>query len=209
MRVLGNSTPTTQDRKEVFAANVSRLVDLLHLGQMQDAAKRIGVPYKWLWRMAASGIGRIDDRNLPNLQKLAEYFRLPTTDDFWREGVLYWLLSSAEGKGFVEKFYENLVQLYDSELEKLRKIDRKFIGAARQPLGKPIPLLTGSPLGLGAFVPSDRQAKLDRLLTVGRYVGLKQMDEAVGRVIDEAYEREFGGGCTDDDRDRAKKSATA
>lgn len=208
MRTAVDQTPAEQDRKDVFAANVRTLVDLLQLSQMQEAANRIGVPYKWLWRMASKGIGRVDDRNVPNLQKLADYFRLPTTDDFWRPDLLIWLVSSDEESPFIETFHDNLRDSYYRELGKLSSANIEFVVAAPKALKQVGMEITRIRQRLGSAI-SDRGAKLDRLVAVGRYGALKQMAEALGTMIDEAYEREFGGGRPDDNREQNKRSATA
>lgn len=116
------------EAKFIFRQNVTDLVDILHVNQKQ-AAEMIGVPYKWLWRMAKKGISRIDDRNLPNLQKVAAYFEVSNTDEFWREGLICWLLASEEECSFVEKFKLNLEKTYQSESAKLASVKRQLMDA--------------------------------------------------------------------------------
>lgn len=188
----------TSDRKETFARNISRLADVLGVPQKQ-AAGMIGVPYKWLWRMANSGISRIDDRNLPNLEKVANYFMVPSTDDFWRPGLLYWLIESKEGAGFTEKFREQLSEMYHGECQKDKAIDRELLDVVRK---HPDHLLIMLPkYGDAAAVPVTREEKLAALVATGKYDKLKQLYDAHGENIDESYDREFG-----DDRTRERKA---
>lgn len=115
-----------EDKRQIFARNISHLADVLGVTQKQAAAD-IGVPYKWLWRMANKGTSRIDDRNLPNLEKVAAFFVVPSIDDFWREGLFYWLIVYGEGRGFVEKFLTELQEMYSKECRKDEEIDRQFL----------------------------------------------------------------------------------
>ena len=181
-------SPTT-DRKQIFAGNIGRLAYVLGVAQKQ-AARMIGVPYKWLWRMANSGISRIDDRNLPNLQKVATYFLVPSTDDFWREGLLYWLIESKEGAGFTEKFREQLRGMYHSECQKDKAIDRQLLDVVRK---HPDHLLVMLPkCGGTENLPVTREEKLAALAATGKYDKLKQLYDVHGENIDESFEREFG-----------------
>jgi len=72
---------------KTFARNLEHLLFLKDLNK-KEASKKVGVPYKWMRRMATRGIGRPDPRNLERLQKLAEFFGLPSVDDLWRKDLL-------------------------------------------------------------------------------------------------------------------------
>jgi hypothetical protein len=204
----GEGASPTRERRATFGNNVRQLVRVLDV-RPKDAAKRIGVPYKWLWRVAEAGISRVSNRHLFSLQKLADFFQIPSTDDFWRDGLLCWLISSSEGSRFVEKFRENLFRLYEGQIAKFREIDFKFIAMAPKHLDVSV-VMPHDRLPPNPEVSTPiRTEKLNALVATGKYDALKQMDESLRRLIDEAHEREFGGGHTNDDRDRAKKSATA
>jgi hypothetical protein len=187
---------TTTARKQTFARNVNRLAAVLGVSQRQ-AAERIGVPYKWLWRMAQTGISRIDERNLPNLEKVAAYFLVPSTDDFWREGLLYWLIASDEGCGFVKKFRDELREMYRKECQKDAEIDRQLLNVVRK---YPDHLLVMLPKVSTEVAPMTREEKLAELAATGKYDKLRELDVAHGQNIDESYEREFG-----DDKTRKRK----
>ncbi len=187
----------TTDRKQIFARNIGRLAEVLGVSQ-KDAARTIGVPYKWLWRMANSGISRIDDRNLPNLEKVATHFMVPSTDDFWRPGLLYWLIASREGAGFTKKFRDQLREMFHKECRKEKEIDRQLLSVVRE---YPEHLLVMLPKFDGnEAAPMTREEKLAALAATGKYDKLKQLDDAHGQNIQESFEREFG-----DHRTRERK----
>jgi hypothetical protein len=190
-------SPTT-DRKQIFARNIARLADVLSANQKQ-AARTIGVPYKWLWRMASSGISRIDDRNLSNLEKVATFFMVPSTDDFWRPGLLYWLIESREGAGFTKKFVDQLREMYHEECQRDSEIDRSLIKVVREHPNRLCIMLPK--YGNNEASPVTREEKLAALVSTGKYEKLKQLYDAHGENIDESYEREFGG-----DRTRKRKA---
>lgn len=194
MHVVPGQSPTTEDRRDGFATNVRQLLRVLQI-RPKDAARQIGVPDKWLWRIAQAGISRISDRQLVNLQRFAAYFHVPSVDDFWRESLLCWLVSSDEGSGFVEKFRQNLEELYADELRKVKEIDQDFLEAARKRLGLVANMNVGR---LAALSSAESQSsglasseKLAALVATGRHEGLKLMEEGLRQQIDEAYEREF------------------
>lgn len=187
----------TEDRRQIFAQNIGCLADVLG-GTQKQAAARIGVPYKWLWRMANSGISRIDDRNLPNLEKVAMYFMVPSTEDFWRPGLLYWLIESKEGTGFTEKFRGELQETFERHCQKEKEIDHQLLNVVRR---HPQRLLIMLPKYGDTGVPLSREEKLAALVATGRYDMLMELYDAHGRNIDESYDREFG-----DDQTRKRKA---
>lgn len=193
------------ESKCIFRQNVTDLVDILHVKQKQ-AAEMIGVPYKWLWRMAKKGTSRIDDRNLPNLQKVAAYFEIPSTDEFWREGLVCWLLASQKGCPFVEKFKLNLENTYQSESAKLASVKRQLMEAiGNHPA---IVLRIRSSPQINKSPAMTVEEELVALVALGTYDKLKESYDSLRASIDvnkasihEAYEREFSD-------DKTRKTAT-
>lgn len=177
----------TETKRRTFARNVRSLIDVLGVPDKQ-AAKLVGVPYKWLWRMATVGISRIDDRNLTILRQFADHFALGSTEVLWREGLLYWLIVSDQGRPFVERFRDELAAFNRREEEKFQATDIRLIEAVRQN-----PWIVFTPRE-DREAPSvsvlSREQKLDALVATGSHDALKQMADALGRMIDEAYDRE-------------------
>lgn len=203
--VTEESTPESAQRKGIFRHNVTDLVYVLHVNQKQ-AAEMIGVQYKWLWRMAKKGISRIDDRNLPNLQKVAAYFEVPSTDEFWREGLICWLLASQKGCPFVEKFKLNLEKTYQSESAKLASVKRQLMEAIGNHPDIVLRIRSSPQTGKSPAMTVDEE--LVALVALGTYDKLKESYDSLRASIDankasihEAYEREFSG-------DKTRKTAT-
>ncbi|HUT87620.1 MAG TPA: hypothetical protein VMX15_06015 [Candidatus Heimdallarchaeota archaeon] len=196
--VTEESTPESAQRKGVFRQNITDLVYVLHVNQKQ-AAQMIGVQYKWLWRMAKKGISRIDDRNLPNLQKVAAYFEVPSTDEFWREGLICWLLASQEACPFVEKFKPNLEETYLRESAKLASVKNQLMEAIGN--HPDIVLRIRSSPQTSKSPAMTVEEKLAALVDLGTYDKLKESYDAQRASIHEAYEREFSD-------DKTRKTAT-
>ncbi len=74
---------TPSERKQRFASNLDKLLNLLGLSR-KDAAEEMEISYPLLRRLATAGVSRIDDLNKANLEVVAGYFGLPYIEDLWR-----------------------------------------------------------------------------------------------------------------------------
>ena len=123
-----DESPSIEELRRIFAQNVDRLLDLIGADRKQAAGK-VGVPYKWLWRMATKGITRIDDRHRPNLQKLAEFFLVQSVNDFWQVGLL--LPAHLHRPPFRDRFTESLRRLHQIELSRLLSVDQRLLASLK------------------------------------------------------------------------------
>jgi hypothetical protein len=74
----------------------------------KEAAEQLGIPYRLVRRLVSAGVSKLDKGNEDSLKKLADHFALPDVEDLWRPGLVAWLLSSEEGRAFVDKFRQKL-----------------------------------------------------------------------------------------------------
>jgi len=108
IRVVGDERLTPEELKERFAANLDRLIGIVGLSR-KDAAREVGIQYKLMRRLVSAGVSRPDERNVENLNRLADYFGLPDVDIFWQGDLLVRLLTTDDGRRFVEKFRPRLL----------------------------------------------------------------------------------------------------
>jgi DNA adenine methylase len=78
-------TPKNAARAEVLRQNVRWLLDSEWLSQ-REAADEIGVRYKWMRRLCHHGLVWLDKRTAAKLERLAEFFEVPT-GDLWSAGL--------------------------------------------------------------------------------------------------------------------------
>ena len=114
--------------KAHFVKNLNQLLDILGKNR-KDAAEEIKVPYKWLRRMVSSGTGRKEERNIKNLEKVVQFFRLPRTDDLWRTDLVRWLVSEKTSLDFLKTFEARLKIYYTKKMEQRESIDMALVRA--------------------------------------------------------------------------------
>lgn len=183
--------PPTDELRHTFASNVAGLLDLLGKDRKQ-AAGAVGVPYKWLWRMATKGIARTDDRHRPNLQRLADYFLVPSVDDFWQVGLLHRLISAVDPT-FRRQFEKTLRSLYQAEVGKLRAVNHELLTSL-----KPFTEITGIK-ELNPAQPSiTTMDKFERLIATGRYEELRQILQGFEGIVNRFFEEEQSKTATRD-----------
>ena len=179
-----DESPSIDELRGIFAKNIDRLLDLLGTDRKQAAGK-VGVPYKWLWRMATKGITRIDDRHRPNLQKLAEFFLVQSVNDFWQVGLLYRLISTEPL--FRARFTESLRRLYQAEYLTRQSVDQRLL-ASLEPFSVITEIVEMNPQQ-PVMTTND---KYEWLIATGRYEHLRQMFEGFNGLVDREFEMECG-----------------
>ena len=179
-----DESPSIEELRRIFAKNIDRLLDLIGADRKQ-AAGMVGVPYKWLWRMATNGITRIDDRHRPNLQKLAEFFLVPSVNDFWQVGLLYGLISTEPL--FRARFAESLRRLHQIELSRLLSVDQRLLASLKpfSEITRIVELNPEQPI-------MTARDKYEWLIATGRHEHLRQLVEGVNGIVDRDFEMEYG-----------------
>lgn len=99
---------TTEERKRIFADNLDRLIRLVGMTRIQ-AAEEIDVPYRLVRRLVSMGAGRLDDRTIKSVKKLAEFFTLGSADELWRGNLIVELLSAERPSNFIKRFRAQLL----------------------------------------------------------------------------------------------------
>ena len=174
---------TADERKQVFAKNLNQLLDVLDLNR-KTAADEIGISYRWVRRVVTGGVSRPDERNLACLEKLVSYFCLPNIDALWAPNLIAALIASEPGRSFVEKFSPNISKLITEQVEQSGQIDKTLVDAWTSTHGEPE----------HRSAPSY-ETMLAALVTTGRHDSLRELDALCKRMVEEAYEKEFGEGA--------------
>ena len=173
---------TPEDRKEAFAKNLNQLLDVLDLNR-KAAAEEIQISYRWVRRVVTSGVSRPDERNKENLDRLVSYFRLPSIEALWTPDLVAALIASELGLRFVEKFGPNISRLVTAQVEHSGHIDKTLVNAWMSTHGEPEQ----------RSAPSY-ETRLAALVATGRHDSLRQLDALCKRMVEDAYEAEFGEG---------------
>ena len=95
--------------KSRFAKNFDVLLRCAQLNR-KEAAAELDIPYKVIRRWVSAGISRTDHRNIEALERTANYFLLNHIDQLWSDNLLLRLLTTRQGRPFVEKFKVSLAQ---------------------------------------------------------------------------------------------------
>lgn len=135
---------TSEERKRLFARNLDGLLRLAGLSR-KAAADEIGVDYKMLRRFVNDGVGKLVKPNEVSLRRIAAFFALPGTDDLWRSDLLLRLLSTEEGRGFIERFRPRLLAERERRLAEERARSHDELALLSRALGfeSAAPPLTG------------------------------------------------------------------
>ena len=171
---------TADARKQLFARNLNQLLDVLDLNR-KTAADEIGISYRWVRRVVTGGVSRPDKRNLASLEKLVSYFCLPNIDALWTPDLVAALIASEPGRSFVEKFGAGISTMVHEQVERSGRIDETLVNAWTSTHGEPEQRSTPS-----------YEARLAALIATGQHDSLGQLDALCKRMVEEAYEKEFG-----------------
>ena len=171
---VGEERLTPQELKRRFACNLDALLRIIGLTR-KDAAQAIGVAYKLLRRLASSGVSFVEDRNTEALTMITNYLALPGVDYLWLADLLPRLLTTDEGRGFVEKFRPLLLAERERRLAGARVVadeEMKLVGRALGVEDADQPLLARGQLRMGGRNPcllqrSDLPVSHRRLLRSG------------------------------------------
>ena len=178
---------TPEQRKDTFVCNLRQLLDLIG-GSRKIAAYQMDVSYRWLRRMVSAGVSRPDERSRTSLQKLAAYFALPNIDALWKPNLVASLIDSEDGKPFVERFGANVARLVNEQMTQSGTTDQSLVNIWRSVHSEQ-----------GQEQAMRYEDKLDALVATERHdalkeldAELKQLDAICKRLVEEAYEQEFG-----------------
>ena len=139
----------TEFNRSVFADNMKALTrDVLRLNPTAAAAK-VGVDANWMKKMCSVGVARLDPRSKPQLQRVADFFRI-SIDDLWKFRLLHmiWMgrCSPEAKKKFISTFhFEQTLHAdpeyrkeFETDIEELLEMETRARGGGDPPEGVPV-----------------------------------------------------------------------